>query len=141
MLPIHFHGNYNIEKEQNNSFIDKIISYKTLFFSIVTTINYAFLPEVSKSLHAILIKICSSRCNILSLLLLLKHTTHHFSVFVSTVQSPEAFIKHWWMSLVAVSSYMEEFIYMLVFHMHFHVRCHFIRQPLCCHLFHNNKIE
>jgi len=25
-------------------------------------------------------------------------------------------------------------------HMHFYVRCHFVRLPLCCHLLHGNKV-
>ena len=41
--------------------IEEILNYKTLFFNIVTTISYAFLPAMSKSLHAVLIKICTSR--------------------------------------------------------------------------------
>ena len=35
---------------------------------------------------------------------------------------------------------MEEFNYTHLLHTHFHVRCHFVRQPLCCHLSHGNKI-
>ena len=38
--PVYFHGNYNKEY----SLIEKILSYKTLFFNIVTTFCYAFLP-------------------------------------------------------------------------------------------------
>jgi len=37
-------------------------------------------------------------------------------------------------------SHMEEFNYTPLFHTHFHVRCHFVRMPLCCHLSHGNKI-
>jgi len=35
---------------------------------------------------------------------------------------------------------MEEFNYAPLLHMHFHVRHHFVRLPLCCHLSHGNKI-
>ena len=38
--------------------IEQILSYTTLFFNIITTISYAFLPVMNKSLHAVLIKIC-----------------------------------------------------------------------------------
>jgi len=34
---------------------------------------------------------------------------------------------------------MEEFNYTPLLHTHFHVRCHFVRLPLCCHLLHGNK--
>ena len=34
--------------------IEKILSYKTLFFNIVTTIGYALSPAMNKSLHAAL---------------------------------------------------------------------------------------
>ena len=35
---------------------------------------------------------------------------------------------------------MEELIYTPLLHTHFHVRRHFVRLPLCCHLSHGNKI-
>ena len=37
-----------------------ILSYKTLFFSIVTTISYAFSLVINKSWNAVLVKICTS---------------------------------------------------------------------------------
>jgi hypothetical protein len=40
--------------------IEQILSYKTLFFNIVTTISYALLPVMNKSLRATLVKICTS---------------------------------------------------------------------------------
>jgi hypothetical protein len=40
--------------------IEKIFSYKTLFFDIVTTIGYALSPAMIKSLHAALVNICTS---------------------------------------------------------------------------------
>ena len=36
--------------------------------------------------------------------------------------------------------HMEEFNYTPLLHTHFHVRHHFVRLPLCCHLSHGNKI-
>ena len=34
----------------------------------------------------------------------------------------------------------EEFNYTPLLHTHFHVICHFVRLPPCCHLLHGNKI-
>jgi len=59
MPPIHFHENYNKYKE--NHLIEQILSCKTLFFTIVTTISYAFLPVMSKILYEKLIKIYNGR--------------------------------------------------------------------------------
>jgi len=36
--------------------------------------------------------------------------------------------------------HMEGFNYTPLLHMHFHVRRHFVRLPLLCHLKHSNKI-
>jgi len=52
--------------------IEHILSYETLFFNIVTTISYVFLPVMNKSLHSVLIKICTSGGDPLWLLPLLK---------------------------------------------------------------------
>ena len=42
---------------------EKTLRYKTLFFNVVTTISYAFLPLVNKSLHATLVKVCMAVWN------------------------------------------------------------------------------
>ena len=55
------------------------------FFNIVTTVSYAFLPAMNKSLHAVLITIYTSKSDSLSLML--KHTTHHLTVLPFTVWS------------------------------------------------------
>jgi len=34
---------------------------------------------------------------------------------------------------------MEEFKDTPLVHTHFHIRCYFVRLPLCCHLSHSNK--
>ena len=49
-----------MQRTQEHYLIEQILSYKTLFFSIVTTISYAFLPAMNKILHAALVKICTS---------------------------------------------------------------------------------
>jgi len=54
-------GSYSRYKEHNNSLIQQVLSYKSLFFSIVTTISSAFPPAMNKSPHAALVKICTSR--------------------------------------------------------------------------------
>jgi hypothetical protein len=41
--------------------IGQILSYKTLFFDIVIIISSALSPAMNKSLHATLVKICTSR--------------------------------------------------------------------------------
>jgi len=46
-----------IQRAQYHYLIEEILSYKTLSFSIVTTISYAFLLAMKKSLHATLLKI------------------------------------------------------------------------------------
>ena len=40
--------------------IEQILSYKTLFFNIVTTISYVFLSAINKRLNAALVKIRTS---------------------------------------------------------------------------------
>ena len=55
MPPIYFHGNYSRYKEHNNALIEQILSYKTLFFDVVTTIAYALSPAMNNSLHAALV--------------------------------------------------------------------------------------
>jgi len=46
-----------IKRAHQHCLIEQIVRCKTMFFSIVTTISYAFLPEMNKSLHAAFIKI------------------------------------------------------------------------------------
>ena len=43
------------------------------------------------------------------------------------------------MSLGAIFFLMEEFNYTPSLRTHFHVRRHFVRLPLCCHLSHGNR--
>jgi len=40
--------------------IEQILSYKTLFFDVVTTIGYALSLTMNKNLHASLVKICTT---------------------------------------------------------------------------------
>ena len=80
------------------------LSYKTLFFSIVTTISCAISRAMNKSLYAVLIKMGTSRDDPWSLSPLLKCTTYCLSVLTSTVWSPETFSKHHWMSVGTIFS-------------------------------------
>jgi len=77
-----------LQKEQRIQqlyLIKQIFSYKILFFNIVTNISYAFSPAMNKSLHAALIKICTSGGDPLSLSTLLKCATHHLTVLTPLV--------------------------------------------------------
>ena len=70
---------------------------KTLFFNIVTTLTNAFLTMMNKSLHAMLLKICTSGGDPLSPLL--KHTT---TTSHPLTGSSQTFSKCWWTSVSAV---------------------------------------
>jgi len=87
MPPIYFHASYNRYGGHNNYLIEQILSYRTLFFNIVTVVSCAFLPVMKKkSLHAELVNICTSGVDLL--LPLLECTTHCLPVLTSTVWSP-----------------------------------------------------
>ena len=62
----------------------QVLNCKTLFFNIVTTISYAFLPLMNKILHAAFTKICIKGGDPLSLSPLLKCTAHCLTVLTST---------------------------------------------------------
>jgi len=132
MLPIYFHRICSRYKEHSNTLIKQILSYKTPFYSIVATIHYAFLPAVSKHLHAILIEICISRGEQLSLVATAKiqhpmpHCAH-INCFVS-INIQQASVN------VNGCHFYTAFL-----HVHFHARHHSVRLPLCCLLSHSNK--
>ena len=119
--------------------MEQILNYKTLFSCIDTTIIYAFSLEMDKKLHAMLVKICTSGGELLLSPLLLKCTTqpslwsyplfdlHQSSASVDECQNVIFFC-------------VEEFSDTLLLHMHFHVRSHSLRLPLCCHLSYDNKM-
>jgi len=44
------------------------------------------------------------------------------------------------MSVGAIFFHVEEFNDAPLLYVHFHVRCHFVRVPLCCHLPHGNDV-
>ena len=86
MPPVYFGGNRNRYKKPNNTLIEQILSYKALFFNTVTVISYAFLPAMNKSLHAMLVNICTIGGD--PLLPLLNCTTYLLAVLTSTLWSP-----------------------------------------------------
>ena len=94
----------------------------TIFFNIVTTTSYAFLPAMNRSLHAALVKIYTSADYPLSLFPLLKHTTPCLTVLIFTVWSPSTFSKHQGMSVGAILLHIKEFSDTFLLHMHFHIR-------------------
>jgi len=77
-----------IQRTQESSLIEQILSYKMLFFSIVSTMSFAFLPVVYRSLHAVLVTICTRRSDPLSVLLTLKCTTHQLTALTYIFLSP-----------------------------------------------------
>ena len=92
MLSIYFHGSYSRYEEHNkHCLIEQILSYRALLFSIVTTISYAFLPVMHRNLHVALVTIDPSKGDPLSLLSLLKCTTHHLTVFTFSIWSSYTF--------------------------------------------------
>ena len=71
--------------------IEQILSYKILFLNTVTTICYAFLPAMNKSLHATLRKNYTNRGDPVSLLLLLKTASlclHPLFISINIQQAP-----------------------------------------------------
>jgi len=82
MPPISFHGNYK-DKKSTITLLDRANSQlENTTFQLLTTITYACLPAINKSLHAVLIKICMAIQNAASL-----------TVLTSTAWSPQMFSK------------------------------------------------
>ena len=103
------------------------------FFDTVTTIRYTFLPAMNKSLHAVLIKICTSRGDSLSPVL--KRTTHnliHYFISINVQQSSKNVSR-------CPFFLTKEFSDTPLLPMHFHARRHSARLPLCCHLSHGSN--
>ena len=83
----------------------------------------AFLPVMNKSLHVTLVTV---------------HTSGHYAhihCLVSLNVQPAS------MNVSGCNFFcMEEFSDTPLLHQHFHVRHHFIRLPLCCHLSNGNNV-
>ena len=66
-----------------------------LFFNmVITIISYTSLTALNKSLHAMFLKICINRGDLLLLSPLLKQTTHSLTVLSFIVWSSQTFSKH-----------------------------------------------
>lgn len=112
----------------------RILNYRTLFFT-VTTICYVFSPTMSKSLHALRVKICMVIQKVVCLFHCCHHcwntppTTHcaHMHSLVSiNIQKASMNVTGCHFFLV------EEFSDTPLLHPHFHVRCYSISLSLCC---------
>jgi len=88
-----------------------MLSYKTLFFNTLTTSSYAFLPQMSKSLHAVLINIWTSGGDPLSPLL--KRTAHPSLFSHPWVGLQKSVSEQQWVPFLF---HMEEFTPTLVLH-------------------------
>ena len=122
---------------------EQILSYKTLFFNIVTTISYAFSPEMNNSMHAALTKTCTSGGD--------PWFHRYYDNIIAEMHHPQPHCAHIH-CLVSINIHqvsmningcnifhMEEFNDTPFFHTHLHVRHYYVREPLCCHLSHSNK--
>jgi len=122
---------------------EQILSYKTLFFNIVTTTGYAFSPAMNKSLHAALIKICMVIQNMACLSCLYCHCWNTWPT--ASLSSHPLFGHHKYSLRFNECSWvpflLEKFSDTPLLHMHFHVRYHLSRLLLCCHLSHSNKMS
>ena len=105
--------------------------YIYIYFFNTVIVRHAFSPALNMSLRAALMHICTTRGDPLSPLL--KQCSHPLFVSINVQQVSVNFCGcHFF--------YMEEFNDTPLFHMHFHVRHHFLRLPLCCHLLYGNNM-
>ena len=112
-----------------------------MLFHVVTTVTYALFSEMNKSLYAVVVNTFTSGGDLQLLFPLLKRTTHCLTEFTSTVglhKCTASIDECQWVSFFFC---MEEFNSTPLLHMHFHVRCHFVRLPLCCNLSQSNKMQ
>ena len=114
-------------------------SYKTLFFNIVTTINYAFWPAVNRSLHATVINICTAE--------MIRCCCHHCRNAPPTaslcLRPLVVSINIQQVSMNVSLCYffhLEEFNFTPLLHTLFHVRRYSVRLPLYCHLSYSNNM-
>jgi len=78
----YFCGDYKHTKSTTFHRANSQLQNAIFFFNTVKIINF-FLPAMDKSFEAVLVKICTSRSDLQSLLL--KCTTHHIIVLTFTV--------------------------------------------------------
>ena len=107
------------------------------FFNTAAAINYAFSIVMRKSLHNMVITICTSGGEPLLLLLSEMHHPPPYCVHIHCLVS----INFQQVSMNIngyIFFWMEEFSGTPLLQMSFHVRCHFAGLPVCCHLSHSN---
>jgi len=104
--------------------IEEILSYQTLFFSILTTISYAFLPAMNKSLQSVF----------------LAHKNLHGHLKHGLSCSHPLFDLHKHSASINESQWcfffcMEKLDPTPLLHIHFHVRWHLVSQSFAaiCH--------
>ena len=104
-------------------------------------VSYAFFPGMNKSLHGMLIKIYINICpdHGLSFTPPLKHSTNpslHSHPLFGLHKHSKASVN------ISGCHFLrtEESSSSPLLHMHFHVRHHSVRLPLCCHLLHSNNM-
>ena len=81
----------HIQRAQQNHLIEQILSHRSLFLNIVTTISYPFSPVMNKSAcwtHNDLYGHPERGFSFKSLPPLLKNTTHHLTMLTSSVWCP-----------------------------------------------------
>ena len=125
---------------------------QTLWYSNVATIVSNGLKPIFSSVHSFLVVIRRfaqmnwSRCSSCHGVTAVYGRLEHGLSFTAEVRHPLshcANIHVWQASLNVIGCNflrMEEFNYTPLLHTHFHVRRHFVRLPLYCHLSHGNKI-
>ena len=73
---------------------------------------------------------------------LLLKCTHSLSVPTSIEWSPKMFSKYWWISVGAIFFFcMEEFNDTPLLCTHFHIKCHFLKLSISCHLLRKKKFS
>ena len=112
--------------------IEQILSYKTVIFNVVINISSAFWTVMN--LHVMLLKTCTSGGQPLS-----PSAPPASSLFLWPL-----FGLHKCSQVLNANRCnffcMEEFSATALHHMHFHVRCCYVRLPLCCHLSQGNNM-
>ena len=143
MPPICFYGNYNRYKGQDKHYlVEQILSYKTPFLSVVITISYAFSPAMNKNLQTVLEKICKlvwkMACFCVALATSEKHHPQphcaHIRCLVSLNTQQAS------MNVSECNSFYGGTQFHIFASYALHVRRHFVRLLLCCHLSHSNKM-
>ena len=117
---------------------EKIVSYKTLFFNILTTISYAFLPAMSKSLHATLVKICTCESDPLMAVTTAEtqhpspHCAHIYCLVSINVQQTSMSVKGYNFCCMQKFTFASSSL---------PCQTSMCQTYLCCHLSHGNKME